>query len=434
MTDGLATRTVRLVVGLFLACVLLQRLAVPGLPVPLLLPVVLAWVAWGTATGLLEVDRLRSLAWLCAAAATAFVVPVQSFVLDRPYVSFTAWALFVVVWLPFVTRLVDRRLTTYVAALRGVVGVAATLAAGCVVMTATQYAGIPYRDWFGDIVPAPFQLQGFVITYTITYDSPIYRANAWIGLEPSMVSLQLGVGLLAAFLVGSRWWTLLLIGAGLVAATSGSGVAVLAVGLVVVALSSARRRLVRFLLPAAGLVVVGLSTPMLQSIIGRVSEGGSEGSSTSLRAIEPYRFLWPSWTSDLSGVLLGYGPGSSQRIVEQSGVLGLLVPTPVKIFFEYGLLAGGVLAFMLLVAFWAGPSRSMAVGLLISLWTLQPGTTTVVVLLPLLVTVSWWAPRPTTFVLEDVFGPRPVPSAGTDQEQPGDAPAPSTPASPLTQR
>lgn len=406
MTDDLARSTVRLVVGLYVACLLLQRVSLPNQPVPLLLPLVLAWAAWGMATHLLEADRTRLLLWLGAASATALLIPVQAYVLQRQYVSLTAWGLFVVVWLPFVLRLVDRRMTTYVAALRGVVVATAALAAGCLVMTASQYLGLPYRDVFAEVVPEPLQLQGFVITYPISYGSPIYRANAWIGLEPSMVSLQLGVGMLAALLVRSRVRTVLLIAAGLISATSGSGVAILVVGLLVMALTSSRRQLVPYALPTAGLLAAGLATPMGLSIIGRVGEGSSDNSSTSLRAIEPYRYLWPQWSDNLQGVLLGYGPGSSQRIVDESGVLGLLVPSPVKIAFEYGLLAGGLLAAMVLAAYWAGPSRSMALALLASLWTLQPGTTTVVVVVPVLLLVTWWSPRPTPFALEDVFSAR----------------------------
>lgn len=404
IVDELARATVRWVGGLYVGFVLLQRFAVPGLPVALLLPFSLAGAGWGLARGLATVDYGRLAAWLTGAGATALVIPVQSYVLHRSLISVGSWALFMTVWLPFTLHLVDRRLQTYLAFLRVVVTTSAVTAAGCVLMMLTQYAGLAYRDYLADVVPSSWLLNGFVITYPISYGSPLYRANAWIGLEPSMISLQLGVGLIAALLIGTRLATNVLLLAGLVAATSGSGFAIMVVALLVVLSTSARTLLRRYLAPAAVVMVVGLGSPMGQTIFGRLGAGGSVDPSLSLRALQPYTYLWPSWVSDLSGVLFGEGPGSSQRLVEGSGLLGLLVPTPIKIFYDYGLLAGAAIAVMILLCFVGGPSRALAVALVVSLWTLQPGTTSIVVILPVLLLVTWWSPRPENQALEDRFG------------------------------
>lgn len=401
--DGRARSTVWLVGGLYVACMLLQRLAVPNQPIPLILPLVLAVAGWALLTGLLTFDRVRLIAWMVTTGVTAVAILVQSQLLERDLVSMSSWALFMVVWAPFTLHLVDRRLSTYLATLRAVVTASAVLAGVCVAMMTSQYAGLAYRDYVAEAVPSQFLLGGFVITYPIQYESPIYRANAWIGLEPSMVSLQMGVGLVAALLIGSRVTTILLLAGGLVAATSGSGFAVAAVALVVLLASSARRQLRRFLVPAVAFLAVGLATPMGQSISSRLTEGGQEQSSTSLRAILPYSYLWPTWSTDLSGVLLGFGPGSSQALVDQSGILGLLTPTPIKVFFEYGLLAGSVLAAMMVLAYVSGPSRAIAFSLFVSMWTLQPGTTTLLVLVPVLLLVTWWSPRLVPDALEEMF-------------------------------
>ncbi|MCW2761484.1 MAG: hypothetical protein JWR85_1685, partial [Marmoricola sp.] len=229
----LARSTVWWIGGLFVACVLLQRFAVPGMPVALILPLILVGAGWGLVRGLAELNRARLVAWLLAAAATSMMLTFQSLVLQRELVSVGSWALFMTVWLPFTLELVDRRLQTYVAVLRVVVIATSALAVVCVVMMLTQYAGLPYRDWLAEVVPSSWLLQDFVITYPINYASPIYRANGWIGLEPSMVSMQMGVGLVAALLVGSRPLTVAILVAGLIAATSGSGVAILLVALLV---------------------------------------------------------------------------------------------------------------------------------------------------------------------------------------------------------
>lgn len=418
--DDLARSTVRWVGGLYIGYVLLQRFAVPGTPVALLLPFALAASAWGVLSGLATIHRNRLNAWLLAAGATALIIPVQSFILHRSLVSISSWGLWMVVWLPFTLHLVDRRLSTYLGVLRVVVNTTAVIAGACVLMMATQYAGLPYRDYFAQIVPTPLRLDGFVITYPISYGSPIYRANAWIGLEPSMISLQLGVGLVAALLTGTRTMIIALLLAGLVAATSGSGFAIIVVALVVLLATSARNVLKRYLFPAVAALTIGLASPMGQNIMGRVG-GGETDPSLGLRAIYPYEYLWPTWASDLSKVLFGDGPGSSQKLVEQSGVVGLLVPTPVKIFYDYGLLAGVVLAAMMILCFAGGHSRAISITLLVSLWTLQPGTTAIVVLMPALLLVAWWAPREGARAMEDMYrtqsGSAP-PGTGSDAQAP----------------
>jgi len=80
-------------------------------------------------------------------------------------------------------------------------------------------------------------------------------------------------------------------------------------------------------------------------------------------------------------------------VVNDTNIVGLLVPSPIKVFFEYGLLPGLVLAGFLLLCYWGGPSRAFGLSLLASLWLLQPGTTTMVIVAPLLVFVSLWSPR-----------------------------------------
>jgi hypothetical protein len=417
-TPDIGRSTVRWVTVLYVGSILLQRFAVPGLPVALILPLVLLGAAWGVAFGLAEFNRVRMIAWLLAASTTAIMFVIQTALLDRNLVSLGSWGLFMTVWMPFTLQLVDRRVETYLRVLRNVVATTSVLAFACVVMMLTQFAGLPYRDWMAQVVPSSWLLEDFVITYPISYGSSIYRANAWIGLEPSMVSLQLGVALVAALVIGARSATVALLFAGLVAATSGSGLAVLVVAIVVLLASSARRQLRRYFVPSAVVLALGVFSPMGQSIVGRLGEGTSEQSSTSLRAIYPYRYLWPDWATDFIGVVFGFGPGSSQRLVDQSGIMGLLVPSPIKIFFDYGLLAGVVLAVMILLCFVGGHSRSLAVSLFVSLWTLQPGTTTILVVIPVLLLVTWWSPRPAGRpALEDVFDPGRLDRSGRPDSQ-----------------
>ena len=398
-------RTARWVACLFLLVVLTQRFGLPNQPVPLLLPVIGVWAVAAAAKGVVVVDRARLAFWLTGASVGALVMLVQATVVPGAQISITAWGLIVAVWLPFVVRLVHRSSAAFRAMLRYTTRIGLVLASIAVVMLVSQFVGLPYRDWLAEVVPAPLLLTDFVITYPITYGSAIYKANAWIGVEPSMVSVQLGLSLLAAILVRERAWKVLVLLVGLAATLSGSGIVIAGIGLVVMLGFRSRTLVVRYVPVAVGAVVAILLTPVGQLLLGRSTEFQSDNSSTSLRALQPYQLLYPLWREHLSGVLLGYGPGSSQRLVEASGVTGLLVPSPVKLFFEYGLLAGGVLAAMMLACYWGGPSRVFAVSLLVSLWVLQPGTTTMVIVAPLLIFVSLWSPRTESPIEGPVFRP-----------------------------
>jgi hypothetical protein len=386
--------TVRWVGGLFAATVVLQRFAVPGLPVvALVLPVLVIGGLWGVATGLAQLDPYRLTAWLLASGAMATAIGVQHLLVLDARISPLSWSLFVTTWAPFTLRLVDRRRETYIAVLRVVVAVTLCLAAVSTLMLLTQLAGLSYRDLMAEVFPQKLLLQDFVITYPLDYGSEIYRSNAWIGLEPSIVSAQLGVGLVAALLVRARPATIVILLAGMVSAASGSGFAILVVAVVVMLALPGRRVLRPYALSAAVGLAVLVTTPIGRGLLGRVTEVFTTGSSANLRAVMPYQYLWHTWADHVGFVLLGGGPGSSQVLVTNSAIEGLLIPTPIKIFFDYGLLAGGVLAAFIVLCYIGGPSRSLAVSLFVSLWGLQPGTTVAVLLAPLLLLVSWWSPR-----------------------------------------
>lgn len=382
------------IAALFVALVVLQRFSVPGLTnVSLLVPVVVGWLVLARMAGVLEIDRTRLCWWLAFAGISGLGMLIQQLLVRHALISVTAWLLMVVVWLPFTMRAVDRSTATYLRLLNHVSRISTVLAALAVLMVVLQLLGLGYRDVFASIVPTNMQLEGFVISYPITWGSTIYKANAWVGLEPSFVSAQLGVGLLAAIFVRARVWVVVTLILGIIATVAGSGIVIVLVGLLVIFVHRSRRLLYRYAVVAVLAVGASLLTPFGLLLLGRSTEFQGEDTSTSLRALQPYDVLFPHWVSDPVGMLLGYGPGSSQRVVEATNVLGLLVPTPAKVFFEYGLIAGFVLAVFMLVCYWGGPSRTFAVTLLVSLWLLQPGSTTLTITLPLLVLVTLFSPR-----------------------------------------
>lgn len=391
LTHRSAAATVRWCTWLIVLMIVTQRLAVPGVAVPLLLPIAMAWTALALRAGILELDIRRLMLWCTAAAATALTMLLQTQFHSGPIISFTSWALILVVWLPAVCRFVDRRASTYRQVLRRTAQVCGVLAAACVLMISIQLLGVPYRDVVADVVPAPFLQQFFTTTSPVEFGSSIYRANAWIGLEAASVSFQLGVGLLAAILVKTSRWLIALLVVGLFATVAGSGYLIVLVGLLAILAFPARRLLVRYLVPLAGVGGILAVTPFGQILLARAG-GASDDRSASLRAVTPYIDLWPSWSTDLVTALLGGGAGSSQRLVDL-GVYTALVPVPAKIFYDYGLLAGGVLAFFLIFCYLDSLSATLSLAFFASLWTVQPGSNTAIFVVPVLLLVTFWAPR-----------------------------------------
>ena len=390
--DEVGRRTVWWAGVMFALVVLLQRFSVPGIKVGMLLPVVLVWAFLGIRAGVIEIDRRRFLLWATAVGVTAGITVVQTWVGTAPLISMSSWALVNVVWLPAIIRFVDRRRATFERFLVVVVWICTALAVGCIAMMAVQLAGVHYHDWMKDVFPSTLLEQGFSLATPVQFGSTVYRANAWIGLEASTTSFQVGIGLLAAILTRRSLLVHAVLLVGLFATVAGSGFLLVLAGLAVIIVMPIRRILVRPLVPLLALGGALLATPYGQTLVARSDEASNTGSSASLRAIQPYNVLWPSWSSDIPTAVLGGGPGSSQRLANLNPLRGL-VPLPAKIFYDYGLIAGLVLAIFLLYCYVEGPSATFAFALLANLWTVQPGSNIPVFVVPVILLVSAWAPR-----------------------------------------
>lgn len=394
---------------LFALVLLLQRFAVPGTGAPLILPVTLGWGFLALRAGILEIDRRRFLLWTITACITGSALLAQTAAGTAPVISVKSWALLLIVWLPAVARFADRTQATYRRLLVVVTWICTAFAAVCILQMAVQLTGTPYEDFIKPLVPEPFLVTGFNVTTPVEYGSSIYRSNAWVGLEASIASYQIGIGILTAVLTRRPVWMVAVLVTGLFSTVAGSGFMLALVGLAAMLVTPARRLLVKPLLP---MVAIGGSlayTPYGQALLARSGEAQNEGSSASQRAIQPYAELWPEWSTDLRTAVLGGGAGSSQRFIDVRPMGGdLLVPLPAKILYDYGLVAGIVLALFLLYCYLDGPSLTIAFTMFVSMWTVQPGSNIPVFILPLLLLVTFWAPRSEPR-LEDVRRHRPTP-------------------------
>lgn len=413
-------RSARWVAALLVLVILTQRLGIPGVPfIGMTTALILGWVAVAAVRHVIVLDRLRFSWWLAMGGATGLAMLLQQSWLSAAEISVNAWLLVLAVWLPFAFRLSDTGRPGFVLLLKYLTRITVTLSVGTLAMVGTQLLGVPYTDVMARFVPPTFLLEGFNTLIPIFYGSPIYKGTAWIGLEPSITSAFLGLGLLAALLSRASAAAIVVLIVGLVATVSGSGVVLVIGGVVILLLSRSRTVLAPYWFLGIVTVIATSLTTFGEVLLSRSTEVQSDNSSAALRSTLPYEVITPRWVSDPLAVVLGWGPGSSQRVVNDSGIIGLLVPTPVKIFFEYGLVAGLVLAGMFLLAFWGGPSRTLSIPLAVTLLFLQPGLTTAIITVPVLALVTLWSPRWGPQMEDDPDG-----LVGRAPTEPDDAPVP----------
>jgi hypothetical protein len=89
---------------------------------------------------------------------------------------------------------------------------------------------------------------------------------------------------------------------------------------------------------------------------------------------------------------IGRGPGSSAWVIDNLGILGLLVPSPAKMLFDYGLIGGILLVALMASAFIRTPEPVFALALALSMFTVQAAAPPLVVCV--LIAVSLWSPTP----------------------------------------
>lgn len=378
--------------ALFLVTFLTQRVAIPGLPIPITVPLAMGWLVLVLKFDVVELNRPRLLLWLSASGLSGMLVIVQMVELKNPYVSFNSWALWIVTWLPLVVSLRRRDMASYLRFARVTAHIGVGLAVLSLLFIGSQLAGLSYYDWFARVVPDSLVVKGYAISYPIVYGSSLYKSNGWIALEPSFMSFFLGVSLMCALVARVRVVWVLVLAAGLLCTVAGSGIALVLVFLVVLGLQGKLGSLRRYLVPGLVATVLFGSTFLGEAITSRVSEAGQQNSSTSLRSIEPYIHLWPYWISDPVGIFVGHGSGSSANLVAGLGIEGLLVPSVAKMLYDYGLVAGILLIALMASTFLRGPSLAIAVSLAASMFLLQGASQPLAICC--MVAVSLWAPTP----------------------------------------
>jgi hypothetical protein len=376
----------------------LQRISVPGISIPVTVPIACLWVGLALLRGLVTIDPRRFVIWCLAAAASGVMVFPQLIFVASPFVSFNSWALWMVIWLPLVVRLRDRSRLAYLRTLRAVAHVGLGLAALSIAFIVSQLLGLEYYDWLAHVAPDNLLVHGYLTSYPITYGSPIFKSNGWVALEPSFMSFMIGVCLVAALVTRMSVVKVVVLVAGLLSTVAGSGMAVVAVYVVSLLLVGRIGNLRRYALPTLLLVGAFTTTIFGQAVSERVLEFGDPRSSTSLRTTEPYVQLWPFWVNDPVSVVIGQGPGSSAEIVRGLAIIGLLVPNTAKVLFDYGLVGGTGLIILMIFTYVRSPEPLFALSLAASMFLLQTASQPLVICSIML--FAFWSPAPTDDLAE----------------------------------
>lgn len=362
--------------ALLVFTVLGQRFALPFGDLALPVSVLATYVAAGLLLlhGSLRFDALRTELFVAAMAACYLAAHVATWQ-GRPQ-SLSSLLLFTGIYLPWMLCVRPRHrqafhtvATTFLRLMLvlSVVGVGQMLA---------QVSGVwPYTDYLAGWLQPEWLLNSYNTSNPIGYLSPIYKANAFVFLEPSFLSQFCALALLLALMLRRPAWQLMLLGAGVAASLSGTGILLLGFGLVLTALHAPTVLRPRYL--AAGLLtlVVVLVSPVGSLLIARSGEVVTQGSSGYLRFVQPYTEVATGLAQDGRRYVVGAGPGTADRVLtsDRFGGAAVVYTIPAKLLFEYGVIAASFVLLFFLVSVYRGSPLPVIASALLSMVFLLSG-------------------------------------------------------------
>ncbi|MGH3565065.1 MAG: hypothetical protein ACRDRH_03340 [Pseudonocardia sp.] len=381
-----------------MALIVFQRFVVPGTVVSIVLPLTFLVLGSLALRGHVVADASRTVLYLAAMAACS-VASLLATTWGGLAMSLNSLALLAVIYLPCCTRVsapLRRRFPEVLEFFQRVMIVAAV---ACIAQWVAQMAGWQFEDLL-DFVPPQmlWSSADFNLSYPLYYGSPIYKSNGVVFLEASFASQFLALAIIIQVLLGGSRWRLVIFGAGLLTTFSGTGIVLLAGGLLVLGMRRGGRWAIRVAAAVVVVVVAVSATPAGELLADRSTETSAGGSSGNARFVAPYEQVFLASYTDASALLVGRGAGSVTRDIEFFNPLGVPANYPVlpKIIGEYGLLASLILLMFLLTLF-LGRVPSITLGLMTCLLVfvlsgalLQPP----IVYLGWLLTGIFAAPRP----------------------------------------
>ncbi|WP_347059034.1 hypothetical protein ABC795_01440 [Blastococcus sp. HT6-30] len=327
---------------------LFQRLGVPygeG-QIPLMVPVVLLLLAAGLRSGEFRIApaRLPALALIWGTAGVCTLVQLALGGAPSIFSLGLVVALYamVAVTANLGPEAVDRVHRVYLRLMTVFAGVS-------VAQMVIQYLGVAYRDYLSLIVPDILLLDFYNTGDPIAYGDSLYRSNGVLFLEPSFLSMFLGLAVALALYRGSGWLQVSVLLVGMVPPLAGSGFVVLLPAVVALALTGYRRNLLTALPAGILAVLVATLTPLGERYLERSTEATNPETSSSFRLVQPYTALLPPSFDDEIPAAIGHGAGTADNYLISEGLGAITQPLMPKVLYEYGIL--GVLGILVVLLF-----------------------------------------------------------------------------------
>ena len=344
--------------ALLFTVVLGQRLVVPLGSFPVALPLVATYVAVVLLRfrGGVRYNRVRTELYLLAVGTLLLATWFNTFA--GASWSVNSLLLLLVLYLPWVFCLSPQYRELFAPLMRRFVGLMSAVALVAIAQMATQFAGLwTYQDYMLEWLPPNWFAADYNTSFPMSYLSPIYKANAFLFLEPSFLCQFLGLAVIVALVMRLPAWQPLLLGIGMACTLSGTGILLLAAGLVVLVFRRPSSIRPSYLVAGALGIVIIFQTPAAEFLLDRRTETTQQGSSGYLRFVQPYTEVLNGLADEPERYLYGAGPGSADRLLVSGRTSGEAVVYTIapKLAFEYGLIAAVVFSGFLLVAILRGP-------------------------------------------------------------------------------
>ena len=352
---------VRFVLVTLLACLLLQRFALPvaGLKVSVATPIVLGLAGWELYAGRLGFDRIRLALLLGFFAVAMMSVAVQANaplnMVIRSSLSSLAYGTVVTAFvaLTFRTRMPERDFYRLANRCLAVVAVAG------IVQFVAQFANISIFS-FSDFVPDSLLIEEQYALKNLVGGTALYRSNGFFLVEASVFSQFMSVGLIIEVLYFRRTRFMMLFLLAELVAVSGTGWIVLGVFIAQLAFVSGLRGAMAagglVLLVGGGFVSLLLLAPdFANNFLGRFNEINQQGTSGYERFVTPFMALRRVTDIAPHVWVTGIGPGAADWLALP---FFYVMDTPVKIMLEYGVV--GLLLYLALFVSGRRTSRQRA--------------------------------------------------------------------------
>lgn len=228
------------------------------------------------------------------------------------------------------------------------------------------------------LLPQEVLIQGYRSAQPVSFGSSWMKANGFVFLEPSFLSLISALGLvlvLSGYVSIGRGRVVLLVAlvAGMTTSVAISGVILLPV-LFVMLIATSKRAVSTFLVAAIAIPLI-TAIPVTKAFTDRLFY--MQGSNDA-RLVRPYTELLPVWAD--GPIAFGFGPGSARELADaitaDNWQTEVTTPTVVKVLFEYGIVGGLVFIALLVVMLGRSSSPiSVKVALMVALIVPTDGLT-----------------------------------------------------------